>query len=32
MSGLLSTDKWHTNADELIDTLIAMVPEADHQH
>jgi AcrR family transcriptional regulator len=29
MSGLLSTDKWHTTADELIDTLVVMVAEAD---
>lgn len=29
MSGLLSTDKWHTTAEELIDTLIAVVAEAD---
>jgi len=28
MSGLLSTDKWHIPADELIDTLIATVTEA----
>jgi AcrR family transcriptional regulator len=28
MSGLLSTDKWHITADELIDTLIATVTEA----
>jgi AcrR family transcriptional regulator len=28
-SGLLSTDKWHTTADELTDTLIAVVAEAD---
>jgi AcrR family transcriptional regulator len=24
-SGLLSTDKWHTTADELIDALVAMI-------
>jgi AcrR family transcriptional regulator len=24
-SGLLSTDKWHTNAEELIDTLLATI-------
>lgn len=24
-SGLLETDKWHTTADELIDTLLAMI-------
>jgi AcrR family transcriptional regulator len=30
-SGLLSTDKWHTTADELIDALVAMVTEADHR-
>jgi Bacterial regulatory proteins, tetR family len=29
-SGLLSTDKWHTAADELIDALLAMVEAADH--
>ena len=29
LSGLLSTDKWHTTADELIDTLLAMAAEAD---
>jgi AcrR family transcriptional regulator len=29
MSGLLSTDKWHTTAEELIDTLLATVAEAD---
>jgi AcrR family transcriptional regulator len=28
-SGLLSTDKWHTTADELTDTLLAVVAEAD---
>jgi AcrR family transcriptional regulator len=28
-SGLLSTDKWHTTADELIDALLAMVAETD---
>ena len=28
MSGLLSTDKWHITADELVDTLIATVTEA----
>ena len=28
-SGLLSTDKWHTTAEELIDTLLATVAEAD---
>jgi AcrR family transcriptional regulator len=31
MSGLLSTDKWHTTADELIDTLVATVIEADRR-
>ncbi len=25
LSGLLHTDKWHTTAEELIDSLIAMV-------
>jgi hypothetical protein len=29
MSGLLTTDKWHTTAEELTDTLIAVVAEAD---
>jgi len=29
LSGLLSTDKWHTTAEELTDTLIAVVAEAD---
>jgi AcrR family transcriptional regulator len=28
-SGILSTDKWHTTAEELIDTLLATVAEAD---
>ena len=28
-SGLLRTDKWHTTAEELIDTLVATVVEAD---
>jgi AcrR family transcriptional regulator len=27
LSGLLRTDKWHTTADELIDTLLAMIAE-----
>lgn len=27
-SGLLSTDKWHTTAEELIETLLAMAAEA----
>jgi AcrR family transcriptional regulator len=31
MSGLLSTDKWHTTAEELIDTLVATVVEADRR-
>lgn len=30
-SGLLSTDKWHTTAEELIDTLLATVAEADRR-
>lgn len=30
-SGLLSTDKWHTTAEELIDTLLAMATEADRR-
>jgi AcrR family transcriptional regulator len=29
-SGLLHTDKWHTTAEELTDTLLAMVAEPDH--
>jgi AcrR family transcriptional regulator len=29
LSGLLHTDKWQTTADELTDSLIAMVAEAD---
>lgn len=32
LSGLLSTDKWHTTAGELIDSLVAMVAEADRRH
>jgi AcrR family transcriptional regulator len=28
--GLLSTDKWHTTAEELVESLIALVVEADH--
>lgn len=28
MSGLLSTDKWHTTAEELIEALLAMATEA----
>lgn len=28
-SGLLSTDKWHTRAEALIEALVAMVTEAD---
>jgi AcrR family transcriptional regulator len=28
-SGLLRTDKWHTTAEQLIDTLVATVVEAD---
>lgn len=28
-SGLLQTDKWHTSADELVDSLVAMVAAAD---
>lgn len=31
LSGLLSTDKWHTTAEELIDTLVAMVAEPDRR-
>lgn len=30
-SGLLSTDKWHTTAEELIDTLFATVVHADRR-
>ena len=30
-SGLLSTDKWHTSAEELTDTLLATVVEADRR-
>jgi AcrR family transcriptional regulator len=30
-SGLLTTDKWHTTADELVDTLLATVAEADRR-
>ncbi len=29
LSGLLSTDKWHTTAEELIDSLLATVADAD---
>jgi AcrR family transcriptional regulator len=29
MSGLLTTDKWHTSAEELIDTVVAMATEAE---
>jgi AcrR family transcriptional regulator len=29
MSGLLRTDKWHTTAEELLDTLVAVVAESD---
>jgi hypothetical protein len=31
LSGLLRTDKWDTTAEELIDSLLAMVAEAEHQ-
>ena len=31
LSGLLSTDKWDTTADELVDSLLAMVAEAEHR-
>jgi AcrR family transcriptional regulator len=31
LSGLLRTDKWHTTADELIDTLLAMIAEVDRR-
>jgi AcrR family transcriptional regulator len=30
-SGLLSTDKWHTTAEELIDTLLATIAQADRR-
>jgi AcrR family transcriptional regulator len=30
-SGLLRTDKWHTDAEELIDSLLATVAEADRR-
>lgn len=30
-SGLLHTDKWHTTAEELIDTLLATVAQADRR-
>jgi hypothetical protein len=30
-SGLLTTDKWHTTAHELVDTLLATVAEADRR-
>jgi AcrR family transcriptional regulator len=29
MSGLLTTDKWHTTADQLIEAVVALVAEAD---
>ena len=32
LSGLLSTDKWHTTAEELIDSLLATVAEADRRN
>jgi AcrR family transcriptional regulator len=28
LSGHLDLDKWHTNADELVDTLISLLPKA----
>jgi hypothetical protein len=28
LSGHLDLDKWHTNAEELVDTLIAVLPKA----
>jgi AcrR family transcriptional regulator len=31
LSGLLRTDKWHTTAEELIDSLLATVAEADRR-
>jgi AcrR family transcriptional regulator len=31
LSGLLRTDKWDTTAEELIDSLVAMVAQAEHQ-
>jgi AcrR family transcriptional regulator len=30
-SGLLSTDKWHTTAEELVDTLLATIAQADRR-
>jgi AcrR family transcriptional regulator len=30
-SGLLRTDKWHTDAEELVDSLLATVAEADRK-
>jgi AcrR family transcriptional regulator len=30
-SGLLSTDKWHTTADELVDAVLLMVSEVEHR-
>lgn len=31
LSGLLRTDKWQTNAEELVDALLATVAEAEHR-
>lgn len=31
LNGLLSTDKWHTTAEEFIDGLLATVAEADRR-
>jgi AcrR family transcriptional regulator len=31
LSGLLHTDKWQTNAEELVDTLLATIAEADRR-
>jgi len=28
LSGHLDLDKWHTNAEELVDTLISLLPTA----
>ena len=30
LSGHLDLDKWHTNAEELVDTLISLLPKASH--
>ena len=28
LSGHMDLDKWHTNAEELVDTLISLLPKA----